>query len=278
MSSRIRVVSLRKKSRLSTKGFAMRMSAGLAPVLLLAACAEQPPPPAPQVVKSGYQAPDYSPARDGNWHVGAGYDHPERIMNDFWPRYLAVVSIAPTDMQALSGGTEGTPKVSGKASTISIPVLEGRGHLRQIVPVGDASFGIYADITGNRRVGTERGVSVAIDVANASQVVRLRQQEPVSPSINKTGQTILTRTISLGDRYYLVTVSMQRGPGTVFDQAHAMATDKMTRNAAWGSALPMEQRGGSLSDVVKGGAGHYSPSPDFHDPVDPQRGGFGPSE
>lgn len=276
MSSSPREISSREKSSLRRNGSVKRILAGFVPLALLAGCATPPPPP--EVVKASYQAPDYSPARDGNWHVGGGYDHSQRIMNDYWPHYLAVVSVVPTDMHSLSGGTSGVPVTDGKASTVSIPVLDGRGHLRQVVQVGGQSLGVYADITGNRRVGTDRGLSVALDVANASQVVRLREQQAMSGSIDQSGQQVLSRTIFIGGRYYLVTVTVQRGPGTVFDQVHALATEKATRNTSWGSPLPMEQHGGTLSDVIRGGSGHYSPDPDFHNPVDPERGGFGPAQ
>lgn len=257
--------------------FSCALAVCFLPAIGLTACAEKPL--APEVVKSGYQAPDYSPARDGNWKVGSGYDHPERVMDDFWPHYLAVVSVSPTNMQSLSGGTEGSPTVeeTGSAS-FSVPVTDGRGHLRQIIQAGGQSLGVYAVVKSDRRVGTSRAVSVDLDVANATQVVRLRGQQVMAANVDQSGQVVLTKTISIGGRFYLVTIAIQRGPATVFDQAHALATERSTRNTSWGSAMPMEQHGGTLSDVIRGGKGHYSPDPEFHTPVDPGRGGFGPAQ
>lgn len=264
------------KSNLRKNCSVRRIVASLIPLAFMAGCST--PPHHPEVVQAPYQAPDYSPARDGNWHVGAGYDHAQRIMNDHWPHYLAVVSVTPTDMRALSGGTSGNPVTDGKASSLSIPVLDGRGHLRQVIRVGNRFLGIYADITDDRRVGTDRGFSVALDVADSSQVVRLREQQAMSHSVDSSGQQVLSKTIYIGGRYYCVLVTIQRGPGTVFDQIHSLATEKATRNTAWGTPLPMEQHGGTLSDVIRGGSGHYAPDPDFHNPVDPGRGGYGPAQ
>ncbi len=264
------------------------MVSGMA-MALLSGC-QEPPQPRELRLPFTQSHPFTPPTRDGNWKVGAGYEHAEAVGAGYWPEYQAVVSVAPVNTQTLD---ENERVRRGPGSSILVPVLDGDGHTRQVVTLENGErLGLYVSIIGMRSVGNSNSAArVLVDLAcgedysmAVNHAARWVSMNPLLASIKAGGsmgqsQQIMRLNMEACHRLYTVAVTLVPGPRAISNRARKEVMKDMAKNGGgkggWGNALPMEENSGGIQSVMTGG-GHASSDPTAYDDIDPNRGGYGP--
>lgn len=243
-----------------------------ASVLTLAACADDPKHvdvPVP------YHAPVPHPVVDGNLRVEKGYARQFDGVGQEWPSYLVSVGMSDTDNGDFH--SDDADYVEG------IPAMTYSGHMQEIMK--HKGVAVYAVAWWHKDFRDNIWVSVHLDLRKGGQVVRTTKDTMIPKTVAKDGQitmppTLISETVKLAGQLYALRVNLTPGPQVISDSMRVQGSGSLKRaqmnGGAWGTAMPMENSSGSLSDVMIGGNGTKTHDPDFYDPIDPDRGGIGP--
>ena len=213
--------------------------------------------------------------------VSQGYE--SRIVNNGseWARYAMQVQIA------CSPNLE--PSLSG-SNTITLPVNEGAGHLMPVYHDRNGGGEIWMKPVLRRNFKDEvdehllLGVSITHPSGNAETVANMEIAFPKDLADNKTASTnpekaVATMRLTSGD-YCKFAVSVLPSNGAFSRKLWNEGVGRPEKQSAaggFGIALPGETDGSTLADVMHGvNNTARAHNPDFHDPFDVNRGGFGP--
>lgn len=245
---------------------------GLTAFASLSACSEAPKH---VIVDIPYSASIKHPVIDGNKRVEDGYQRQFDGMGQEWPSYLVSVGISDTK--------NGDFHKSSADYVEGIPAMTYSGHMQEIMKHKDV--GVYAVAWWHKDYKDNIWISVHLDLRKDGKVVRTSKDVIVPRTVAKDGQitmppTVISETIELNGHLYALRVNLTPGPQVISDSMRIQGTGSLRNSqmngGAWGTAMPMEEDSGSLSDVMIGGGGHKTHDPNFYDPIDEGRGGIGP--